>query len=348
MAKKISIGIIGGGMIGVEHIKVLRAIDGVAVSWLAETAEDLRGRVASEYAIPNTCGDYKKMLVDKALDAVVVCTPPHLHKPMGITILRSGKHLLMEKPLARTLKEAEALVAEAKRHPKLVVSGCSARHARYNPKYVLVKRLIDEGKLGKIYHVYHCGLGRQGRPGIEYNPGAKWFLDRDKAGGGPLFDWGVYDLSFHRGVLGEPEFLGARAFCVNQLDSLFPTGNGHVEEHGAAFLSFKNNLTYYWERAFNAHSAPVDQTRIYGTKGGVTLGFPTWCGPEVVRYYVDRNNKAQQETLSVDLKGWPGDLAAFDRAFVKALQTRGAPPMSIETELDNLRIIDAVYKAAKW
>jgi len=66
---------------------------------------------------------------------------------------------------------------------------------------------------GDIYAIHHNSIGHQSRPGVEYHPTARWFLNKAIAGGGPLFDWGVYDLSFHLGVLGdrrEVEFTESR------------------------------------------------------------------------------------------------------------------------------------------
>lgn len=348
MSGNVSVGIIGGGMIGVMHTRAFNALEGVSVRWLAEPVEDLRTQVAEEHGIRHTTGDYREMLGDRNLDAVIVCTPPHLHKSMGMDIIGAGKHMLMEKPLSLTLDEARELVAEVRKHPELVVSGCSARHARLNPKYRIIKELIDHGKLGTVYHIHHCETDRQSRPGIEYNPSATWFLSRTQAGGGPLLDWGVYDLSFHLGLVNEPQFLGAEGFCVNHLDTLFPEGEGFVEEHGAAFLRFENGLTYYWERANNAHNEPHVQTRIYGTRGGVSLAFPTWFSPEVTFCSVDSDGKTRKEVLWADMAGWPGDIEAFDAAFADAVRNGGPAPMDSEIELKNLEIIDTVYKAAKW
>ena len=347
MAKKLNFGVIGGGMIGLSHIKSIKLND-QNITWLAEANPALGEKVASEQGIPHVTTDYQAMLADPALDAVVVGTPPFLHSPIGIDVLRAGKHLLMEKPLAHSIAAAQALAREARKHPALIASGCSSRYSLRNPKWRAIQKLIDSGKLGRIYHINQLSVNRQGRPGIEYNPGAKWFLDKSKAGGGPFYDWGVYDLMTLLTLVGNPPFISAKATCINGLDRHFPKGKGFVEEHGAAFLTFKNDLTYYWERAFNVHSEAGDQIRMYGTKGGLMFAYPGWCAPEVKYFYVDAKGKSAEKVIQVPAaKDWSSEPPLM-KAFIDAVNKKAPPPTTLDDELTNLKIMHAVYKAAGW
>lgn len=348
---KLQIGVVGGGMIADAHMGNFVKDGRTQLRWLAETNTERLNEKAKKYSVPNATTDYREMLKDEELDAVIVCTPPWLHVKMGVDVMKAGKHLLMEKPLATTVADALTLLAEARRHPHLKVSGCSCRHARLNPKFHFVKKMIDDGKLGDVYFVHHRGGARQGRPGVEYNPGATWFLDRKLAGGGPLYDWGVYDLSFHLGLLGEPRFIKAEAFCRNGLD-LVKTGAPvfTVEEHGAAWLKFAGGLSYFWERSSNAHNAVPPQTAIYGTRGGLRFGFCTWDPPEIEYFYVDRGGrgKARSKTYPIDMSSHKGDMPALGEAFIAYLLGKGPVPMPLELEVKNLKIIHAVYAAAGW
>ncbi len=347
----LQIGIIGGGMIAQAHMQNFADDPRTELRWLAEVNPVARKASKKKFAVPHAVTHYRRMLQDPALDAVVVCTPPFTHLRMGLDVLAAGKHLLMEKPLTVTLKDAKRLLAAAQAHPELKVSGCSCRHARLNPKFAFIKNLIDSGKLGDIYFVHHRAVGRQGRGGIEYNPPAKWFLNRVLAGGGPLFDWGVYDLSFHLGILGEPALEKVDSFCVSHLDKVDPgTDIYTVEEHGAGFLTFAGGLKYYWERANNAHAEVPNRTTIYGTKGGLSFGYCSWDGDTVDYFSVDDDGKgkAQKETLTVDLAAHPGDMPALGKAYIDYLCDAGPIPMPLELEVKNLDIMHRVYKAAKW
>ncbi len=349
-SKKLQIGFIGGGMIANAHMRNFHEDRRAEVRALADISRKARDAMGAEYGIPVLAQDYRQILADSDIDAVVVCTPPGSHADIGIDVLRAGKHLILEKPLARTVAEARRLVREAAKHPQLMASGCSCRHARLQPKFPYVKRLIDSGKLGEVYFIHHRCVGRQGRPGIEYHPAAKWFLDRDNAGGGPLYDWGVYDLSFHLGILGEPEFRSCEAFCINGLDRV-PAGTKTftVEEHGGALMTFQNGLRYFWERASNAHQEVPHQTSIYGTRGGLRFSY-TGADNEIEYFYTGKEGKGKprKRTYRVNMSRHGGDMHAVGQAMIAALLGKGPVPMPFELELKNLEILQAVYKAAGW
>lgn len=351
--RRIQIGFIGGGMIADAHMRNFHEDRRTEIRSLADTSRKALRAMGAAYGIPQLTNNYKKILSDPELDAVVVCTPPASHARIGIDVLRAGKHLVMEKPMTRTVAEGRRLVREAAKRPHLLATGCSCRHARLQPKFPYVKKLIDSGKVGEVYFVHHRAVSRQGRPGIEYHPAAKWFLDRELAGGGPLYDWGVYDLSFHLGVLGEPEFKSCEAFCAGGLDRV-PAGtrNFTVEEHGGALLSFKNGLRYFWERASNAHQEAPNQTSIYGTRGGLRFTYTTFGDQgEVEHFYTGRNGKGapRKRVYRVNMSRHDrGDMYPVGQAIIKALQGRGPVPMPLDLELKNLEILHAVYKAANW
>jgi len=351
MSKTLQIGIIGGGMIAQAHMKNFANDSRTALRWLAEINPEARAKSAETFKIPHASGDYNDMLKDPELDAVVVCTPPVSHREIGVAALRAGKHVLMEKPLTVSPEDARALLAESLKHPTIKISGCSARHARYNPKFAFVKKMVDDGLLGQVYFVHHRALARQGRGGVEYNPNAKWFLDKTKAGGGPLYDWGVYDLSFHLGVLGEPELTKVDAFCVNGLDQVVTNAPVFtVEEHGGAFMTFSNGMKYFWERANNAHVEVPNQTTILGKKGGLRFGFCTWDSAEFEFFDVDNNGtgKARKQVLTCDMQGHKDDMLPLGQGFIAYLLNEGPAPMPLKLEVKNLEILHAVYKAANW
>ncbi|HIE44345.1 MAG TPA: Gfo/Idh/MocA family oxidoreductase [Candidatus Omnitrophica bacterium] len=348
--RKLQIGIIGGGMIAERHMNNFKMDERTEILWVADIEYNTLKRIASRFDVPNSTRDYREMLKDHNLDAVVVSTPPDSHCRIGLDVMRAGKHLMMEKPLAPTVSEAKQLLKESEKHKNLIITGCSCRHARLNPKFDYVKKLIDSGKLGRVYFIHHQSVNRQARAGIEYNPTAKWFLDRNRAGGGPLYDWGVYDLSFHLGIVGEPDFISAEGFCINGLDSVdFGTNVFTVEEHGFALMKFEGGLNYYWERANNAHNVVPNQTRIYGTRGGLRFSYTTDSN-EVEYFYIDKegHGKAKSEILKVDMSQHKNDMYQLGQAFINVLLRKGPVPMPLALEVKNLEIIHKVYKTAGW
>jgi predicted dehydrogenase len=291
------------------------------------------------FAIPDGTQDYHDILADPTVDAVIVASPPFTHAVMAVDTLRAGKHLLLEKPMARSEAEILQILAEVERHPELVVLEGSCRHARLNPKYQFVKSLIESGSLGEIYHIAHRHLG-QGTF-IEYNPNALWSMNRELSGGGPFIDWGEYDLSFHLGILGdEPELVAVRdarmVGGLRDLGSKAPVVD--VEMHGYALLEFSEGMTYFYERGGGVHNESSNETRIYGTRGGLHFYYTAWEPATVTYYHGDAS--AEKEEFVVDMSQHPGhDDIPFIDHFIDCLEGTATPLMPATLAAKHLRIL---------
>ena len=350
MTNNLRCGVVGAGFWGTEHVKTISAHPDAEVRWLVDRREDLLADAKGKYPVQNISPDLNDMLQDKGLDLVIIATPPWTHFPIAMEAIKAGKNVLVEKPLCRTVQEARELLAEARKHPDVMVLGATARHARLNPKFTAVKEMIDSGKLGQVYLINHRCVVRQRRSGLEYNPNGKWFLDKSKAGGGQLINWGVYDLAFHLGLVGDPAFVDCTGVCVCGVDKVDAGTMFDVEEHGAAMMTFANGLRYYWERASNAHCDAPNQTVIYGTGGGVRFSYCTWESPEIEYFSVDDDGKgkAQKEIIKIDMEGKPSDMVVFIDTLVGNVLGKKPMPVSIEQEVRNLEIIDAIYNKSQW
>lgn len=348
--KKFKIGIIGAGMIAEKHITSFQKTGEAEVTWLAELKESLLKAVAQKYAVPNATNDYLTLL-ESDVDAVVICTPPKTHVNIFLDCLNAGKHVLLEKPAAITREEAKVMLEARKKHPELIVCEASCRHARLQPKFRTVKAIIDSGRLGDIYYIHHNSAFRQGRGGIEYHPTAKWFLSKAIAGGGPMLDWGVYDLSFHLGLLNDvPELESAHTlFLRSGLDKVDPgTDVYDVEEHGASLLTFSGGLRFYWERAAQANVDVPNETRIYGTKGGLRFAFCSWDAPEIEFFDVadEGRGQARKEVIVTDMSAHINDEYELARHYIDVLKGKAEPMMPLERALKHLDIIFSVYEGA--
>lgn len=344
-----SIGIIGAGMIAEKHIVSFLQTKRAKISWVADIKEDTLLKVKEKYPIENTTADYMQILTDSTVDAVIICTPPPVHKKVFIDVVSAGKNILVEKPLAMNLSDIDEMIAAEKANPDLIISDCSARHSRLQPKYRKVKEIIDSGVLGEIYFVHHNCIWRQSRAGIEYHPTAKWFLNKAISGGGPLFDWGVYDLSFHLGILGDkPELAKVKNVMLkNGLDNVDSGAEVFdVEEHFSANMKFSGGLNYYWERANNANMETDSETRIYGTRGGLKFGFHSWDAPEITFFDVENNakGKARKQTIEVDMSEHGGDDYELASHYIRALDGTEKILMPLSLARKHLEIILECYK----
>jgi predicted dehydrogenase len=348
MKKIFHFGIIGAGMIAEKHILGLQKTGLVKIDWVARSNATLLKKFQKKFDIPKGTNNYREILADPEIDAVVITSPPQNHYQMFMDAVSAGKHILLEKPAAIKRQHIEEMVKIAEAHPELIISDCSSRHARLQPKFRKAREIIDSGKLGEIYFIHHNAVARQSRPGIEYHPSAKWFLNKEIAGGGVLFDWGVYDLSFHLGLLNDlPQIEDVDLlFMKSGLDNIDPgTTVFDVEEHFAVSMKFSGGLKYYWEHATNANMEAKNETRIYGTKGGIKLSFCSWDNPEIEFFDVenDGKGKARKEIIKVDMSKQE-DNDELSKHFVNALLGREKVAMPLSLAAKHLDIIYRIYE----
>jgi predicted dehydrogenase len=129
------------------------------------------------------------------VNAVLVCTPPHVHAEIAIAALRAGKHVLCEKPLSRTLAEAEAMVAAAQETGQVLKCGFNHRH---HPAVAEARRRVERGEIGHPIFA-RCRYGICGRPGYE----KEWRADPARAAGGHFMEQGSHAIDLFRWFMGE-------------------------------------------------------------------------------------------------------------------------------------------------
>lgn len=201
MKKKIlKYGFIGAGAIAGTHMRDLAKRDDVELVAMSDIKEEGMARHKERYGIDKTYTDYRKMLATEELDAVSVCTPNRFHAKPTIDALRSGCHVLCEKPLAMNAREAARMVETARTTGRKLVVGFQYR---YNPRTQFLKKAADEGQFGRILYTRVQALRRRGIP----NWGV--FGNKELQGGGPLIDIGVHALEMAHYVMGSPRPVAA-------------------------------------------------------------------------------------------------------------------------------------------
>ena len=185
--KTLKVGIVGcGGIANAKHLPAIKKNGHFEIvafcDLIEERAEKARKAYGTEDARVYT--DYQE-LVKEDLDAVYVLTPNNAHAPVTIAALKAGKHVMCEKPMAKTYEEAKAMVETAKETGKILTIGYQNRY-RGDSQYL--KRACANGDLGEIYYAKAHAIRRRAVP--------TWgvFLDEEKQGGGPLIDIGTHAL----------------------------------------------------------------------------------------------------------------------------------------------------------
>jgi len=149
--KKIKVGVIGTGFIGPAHVEALRRLPIVDVVALAEAGDELARRKADQLGIEKAYGDYRAMLADPEIQSVHNCTPNYLHFQITTDIIKAGKHVVSEKPLAMTTKESRKLVAMAE---KAGVCNAIDFNYRFYPLTQQARAMVKDGDLGDVFIVH--------------------------------------------------------------------------------------------------------------------------------------------------------------------------------------------------
>ena len=205
---KVNVAVIGCGNIATSsHIPNYTDNPDVEILYFCDIIPERADKAAEKYGRGKAVYDYKEILGDPAVHAVSVCTHNDMHAPITIDFMRAGKDVLCEKPAARTLPEALEMQKVAHETGRILSIGVVNRFGVYNN---LVKKMIEDGQLGEIYHVYASFRSHRSIPGIGGD-----FTNKAVSGGGALIDWGVHYIDLMLYCCGEPTPLTAsgEAFC---------------------------------------------------------------------------------------------------------------------------------------
>jgi UDP-N-acetylglucosamine 3-dehydrogenase len=189
------IGIIGCGWAGDKHARAVRQVpDRMQVHGVADIDPRKAQVCAREWQVPVWTADYAQLLDPGHLDAVSICLPHQLHAPVAIAAAQAGLHVLVEKPLATTLDEADAMIAAA---DTAGVQLMVAENVRFDNSYIKAAQLIASGALGDLFLV-RIAREHQMHAYLRQRP---WFLQEPSAG--IMYSGGVHDLELLRLLAGE-------------------------------------------------------------------------------------------------------------------------------------------------
>jgi predicted dehydrogenase len=273
MADVLRVGVIGLGWAGEQHLLAFRNLPGVVPVALAGMERDRRELLGREAGVVDLYEDYTGLIAREDVDAVSVCTPNYLHAPISIAALESGKHVLCEKPLARTAAEARSMSAAAVAANRIL---WTVFDKRYYGHVEFLRRQVAEGALGRIYYAKGHWLRAGWIPGPE-----NWFANKDLAGGGPLIDLGVHVIDLLMHVLGDRPVLTVSASTYSEIGEAHyraaaagePQRAFDVEDIATAFLRLEGDVTVAVEASWCVHKRQGDElgVTLYGTEGSATL-----------------------------------------------------------------------------
>jgi predicted dehydrogenase len=366
--KNLKIGIIGCGFIANgKHLPSLARMENVEVVAFCDLIIERAQASAKKYGTPDAlvCLDYHDALARTDIDAIHVCTPNSSHAEITIAALKAGKHVMCEKPMAKTAAEAKAMLDTSRQTGRLLTIGYQNR---YREDSLLLKSLCDNGDLGEIYFAKAFATRRRGVP--------TWgvFMDKEKQGGGPLIDLATHALDLTMWMMQnyEPETVLGSTFdklakIGSPANSMGPwdPATYEVEDSAFGFVKFKNGATVMIESswALNMIISNEAMTLLCGTKAGADM-FPP--GGPIVRisdfqsapsYHVrvngERNGKLYIQDYSMGAAFIGGGKPEIMAGSTKEMQTwldaiRGKGELLVKPEqaYTVTRILEAIYQSA--
>jgi predicted dehydrogenase len=341
----LKIAVIGVGSISELHLKAYVANPAVELYAVCDLNEERANKKAAEFGAAKVYVDYQELLKDKEIDAVSICTWNNSHAEISIAALDAGKHVLVEKPLCRTVEEALRVQEAVKRSGKILQVGFVRR---YDANAQLLHKFAEAGEFGEIYYAKASIIRRLGNPG-------GWFSDIERSGGGPLIDLGVHAIDLCWYMMGRPKAvsvsgntyrkLGNRAHLQNlsfYKASDYDSAKNTVEDLANALIRFENGASLIVDVSFSLHAKEDDITiKLYGDKGGFEI-------EPAIMMVTEKHNTILNVIPQVDNKGI-NIAAAFQNEinhFIDCIQHGRQPISPVEDGVEIMKILCAIYESA--
>ncbi|EJQ15848.1 Gfo/Idh/MocA family protein [Bacillus cereus] len=281
----LKVGVIGCGSIAqYRHLPEYQANPYVQIVAVCDSNKQRAKEIANKYGV-NMYTDFNELINFEELDAVSVCTPNDLHASISIAALQSGIHVLCEKPMATSKKDAKKMIDAAEKNDKKLMIGHNQRFVASHQK---AKQLIENGEIGKIYS-FRTAFGHSGPENWSVDGKESWFFKKDEAFLGAMGDLGVHKADLIRYILNEE---------ITEVGAFVETGAktfSNVDDCAVCVLKSESGIIGSLAASWSYVSKEDNSTIIYGEKATLRLeDDPTYSlilqykNGEVVKYELDK------------------------------------------------------------
>ncbi|MGO9560761.1 MAG: Gfo/Idh/MocA family protein [Acidimicrobiales bacterium] len=317
----VRVAVVGCGTVARRvHLPGLRATGADVVAFASRSPQSAEA-AAAEWGSGEVVGDWHDLLERPDVDAFDICTPNASHVEIATAAAAAGKHVLVEKPLARTTEEADRMIAAADLSGVVLMP---AHNARYLGPFVAMREAVARGDIGQV-QAFRCAWGHAGPQG--WAPDAGWFRDPAVAGGGALIDLGVHAADVLRAVLADDPV---------EVSALLPKigpPQGEVEEIAQLVVRFAGGAIGTLQASWAVAAGNDNQLTIQGTLG--TLHLDNRTAPTLL--------PSHGEAVRLDLAAHPPSV--FD-AFVEAVETGAKPAVTGADGRAAVALVTAAYRSA--
>jgi len=341
MIKLCTIG--AGSWVQEGHMPAIREVDGIKLIAVSDVDERRVKLFQEKYGVKGY-SDYNEMLAKESPDAVLVAVPHVLHAKVASQVLEAGAHVYLEKPMATNLEDAMALAQLAKKRGKMVMIG---HEHRFGQGSVIARRLLESGRLGRIYHSKAVYVRRRGIPA------GPTFVTKELAKGGALFDIGshVIDLAMFLSNFPRPVKAYGRTYMNfserREMFSNYPktqrSNRLEVEDTALGLVTFEDGSTMFVEASW-ASFTKVDRRHVavMGDKGGVDLegndlSFMTTVDGE----FMNSQPIQGQQFLYQDI--W----RKFSEAVSSNLSSAPFPGTTAQQGVLEMAVMEGIYRSAE-
>ena len=312
MVQPLKVGLIGTGSIANLHVPAFtRFPNQVQLTALCDIREEAVQRFARNTRAAAVYTDAARMLREADIEAVDICTIHDQHAPLAIAAAEAGKHVLLEKPMATSMKACRDILAAT---DKAGVTFMVAQQLRHLPSYAAVRQLIREGELGRVWSLRADNWNAMFRSRSSNRRPDWWALDGKRAGGGALPMYVTHHIDLFRYFIGDVKRVWGKVWT----DHPFFT-NG-ADDSAVATLEFENGAVGHLSTSFSAASPHSHQIIIFGTEGTIYTEPPPGGNP-----IAQHQAPALVSSLRRDGDAGPGHTAQF----VPVIESAGEPDYSL-------------------
>jgi predicted dehydrogenase len=331
-AERVRVGMIGAGFIAGYHLDGLRAAGGADVRVIAGRTPETTAMLAGRYGIAATTADWREVLDRDDIDAVVVTTPDDTHLEIAIAAAQAGKHILLQKPMARTADECRRIIAAV--NAAGVRLQVSFMH-RYFEEVVRARQLLAAGAIGRPYSMRM----RNATPGPDWG---SWFYSRERVGGGVVMQLGVHGIDLLRHLFGDIDSLSASTALLRTERTLADGTVIHPdnEDHALAIYRFASGALATHEMSLS-EVAGCDRftLEIYGERG--TIWLRSGRGPLAIHAPLHTGTRDWVvPVLPVRVAG-----AAQHQEFLDIVRGTLAPDTTSSDGLASVLVAEAIYRS---
>ena len=338
MSRTLRMGVVGLGM-GKAHIRGYQSHPAAEMVAICDVDEKRLNAAAVEMDISERYTDARSMFRKAGLDGVSIAVPNKFHAPLTIEALKAGLHVLCEKPMAMTVKEAERMNAAAGKAGKNLMINFSFRFTEAS--YAL-KQQVDAGVVGDIYFGRSVWHRRRGIPGF-----GGWFGNKELSGGGPLIDLGVHRLDLALWLMGYPEPVAISGSAYNIIakeKAKKERKEFTVEDLACGIVKFANGATLILEAswALNIDEREHMVTALYGDRGGLAHKNVNGGYEFTAEVYTEEDDNLFTKTLD----GRTAQVPSSYHEFVDSILEEREPLATGEQGLKVMKILEGIYRSA--